>query len=740
MSCPGRFRANGCFLAADENLPRKFGKYTLIRHLATGGMAEIYLALHRAMQGFEKLVVIKRILPQYCQNEEFIHMFLAEARIAATLNHANIIQIFDVGSVGRDYFIAMEYVHGEDLRSIVGQMRKKAYKTFPLEMALGVTRGLLEGLGYAHDHKGLDGEPLNIVHRDISPQNTIVTFQGEVKIVDFGIASAALKELSSESKSEQGALRGKFPYMSPEQCRSLPLDRRSDLFSVAIMLYELTTGRRLFKGKNELDTLRRIVELPYPKPSDHRKDYPEDLERIVMKGLARDPAERYADAREMLEDIGEHIRNRQLKVSALDMSRFMEGLFEEKLAIQREQMKEGKKLADVIAEQEEEELTDEDFLDMANLPQSAMTPGARAVDASQLSGAWAAPPARKRTSPAIFAVIAVLLLAVGGLGAFFGHGVLKARRDAKLLVGVLEVASVPPGAAVWVDGERRSGRTPATIDGLKLGVGYEVKVTMDGFKPFEKTVELTTQAPRFVLEAPLVALAAEGDGVIKIVAKPADALVIFDGHAQKERGTATITGVKPGVPHSLLVQSEEHVDFTDTIRVKAGEVKEISVSLEQRPLGADEFLLVLTTTPEGASVQVDGKSLEGVTPLKKRFPFKKTLGVIVKLARYKDESKTIEPEKGKAFELVVELKKKKKEGGDDVGVTAPAGAPGKLVMDSEPWANVSIPGVGKFVTPFSTSIPAGTYKVSLSNPGGLSKTITVKVGPGETVRKKVDLK
>ncbi|MBW2264145.1 MAG: serine/threonine protein kinase, partial [Deltaproteobacteria bacterium] len=578
----------------DENLPRRFGKYTLIRHLATGGMAEIYLAIHRSIQGFEKLVVIKRILPRYSEDDEFIRMFLAEARIAATLNHPNIIQIFDVGSVHKDYFIAMEYVHGEDLRSVVGAMRKAGYKEFPPEMALGVVRGLCKGLSYAHDHKGLDGEPLNIVHRDISPQNTIVTFPGEVKIVDFGIARAAMKDM----KDEKGALRGKFPYMSPEQCRGRDLDKRSDLFSVAIMLFELTTGRRLFKGKNELDTIKRIVEKEYPRPTQLRKDYPPDLESIVMKGLARDRDERYADAREMGEALDEYIRDQKLKVSALEMSRFMEDLFKEKLAEQRELMKEGKKLADIVAEQEAEEITEMDFLDMTNIPTTGGTPGAMSVTSS---GVMHVAP-RKKTSPLVFVVIALLVLAVGGLGTFLGLGVLKARRNAALSIGVVQVETTPAKASVWVDGQKQGQATPTRVEKLMPGIEYVFKITKDGYEPFEKTVMLTKENPKFSLKAALVALAAVGDGVLKVSGKPRDAVIIFDGKEQEKRGKVTLTGVKPGAPHTLLVQHPEFEDFSETVRLKAGEVKALSFDLKPRPLADDEFLLAVETDPEGAAV------------------------------------------------------------------------------------------------------------------------------------------
>jgi serine/threonine-protein kinase len=662
-------------------------------------------------------------------------MFLAEARIAATLNHPNIIQIFDVGSVHKDYFIAMEYVHGEDLRSVVGAMRKAGYKEFPPEMALGIARGLCKGLSYAHDHKGLDGEPLNIVHRDISPQNTIVTFPGEVKIVDFGIARAAMKDM--EGEKEKGALRGKFPYMSPEQCRGLDLDQRSDLFSVAIMLFELTTGRRLFKGKNEIDTIKRIVEKEYPRPTQLRKDYPPDLESIVMKGLARQRDERYADAREMGEALDDYIRDQKLKVTALEMSRFMEELFKDKLAEQRELMKEGKKLADIVAEQEAEEITEMDFLDMTNIPTTGGTPGAMSVTSSGVI--HVAP--RKKTSPVVFAVIALLVLAVGGLGTFLGLGVLKARRQAALSIGVVQVETSPAKAAVWVDGQKQGKATPTKVEKLMVGIEYVFKITKDGYEPFEKKVTLSKENPKFSLKADLVALSAVGDGVLNVSGKPRDAVIIFDGKEQEKRGKVTLTGVKPGAPHTLLVQHPEFEDFSETVRLKAGEVKKLSFDLKPRPLADDEFLLDLETSPEGATVKLDGEEVKGKTPIKKRLTWKRGIELLVEMAKHKKHTETLKPKKGKPLLVKLELVKKKKGGGGGGGGGGGAvtGGKGKLVLDSQPWANVAIPGVGKFVTPFQTALPSGKYKVTLTNPGGLKKVIKITVGPGETVRKKVKL-
>src|SRR5580692_1432614 len=176
-----------------DALPRRFGKYTLLRKIATGGMAELFLAIQKSVAGFEKLIVIKRILPAQNRDREFIEMLLNEARVAATLSHPNVVQTFDVGQIDGTYFIAMEHVHGEDLRSIVRQMKKKDVIEFPLEHALSIVLGMCAGLAYAHDKRDLDGTPLHIVHRDISPQNIIVTFTGDVKIVDFGIAKSDAK-------------------------------------------------------------------------------------------------------------------------------------------------------------------------------------------------------------------------------------------------------------------------------------------------------------------------------------------------------------------------------------------------------------------------------------------------------------------------------------------------------------------------------------------------------------------
>ncbi len=307
--------------------PRPFGKYTLLHRLATGGMAELFLALHRSTAGFEKLVVIKRALPIVNHEETFISMLLHEARIAATLSHPNIVQIYDVGQMEGTHFIAMEHVHGEDLRAIQRQLSKQK-GVLPLEHALYVAIGLCSGLSYAHEKCDLAGHPLRIVHRDISPHNVLVSYSGDVKLVDFGVAKSRV-QLGDQTRA--GNIKGKVPYMSPEQALGHPIDARSDVFAIGTTLYELTTGRRLFKGRSDYETLRLVGAATFAPPSSVKRDYPPELEAILMKALTRYPEDRYQSARELQLDLERFVHAAHLYTSALSLSAFMHGLFGDKL-------------------------------------------------------------------------------------------------------------------------------------------------------------------------------------------------------------------------------------------------------------------------------------------------------------------------------------------------------------------------------------------------------------------------
>lgn len=268
----------------------RVGRYEVIGPLARGGMAEILLARSSGVEGFERTVVLKRILPQLAHEHEFVRMFLDEARIAATLHHPNIVQVLDVLATDDSYVIAMEYLHGADLGRVVRAAAQRG-EQIPLELVLLIISEVCGGLHYAHERTA-DGRPLDIVHRDVSPQNIIVTYEGAVKLVDFGIAKATQRL----NETLHSTLKGKLSYMSPEQVRARPIDRRSDVFSLCVVLWELLASRRLYAGASEYDILRQIVERDAPLPE---RELPPELVAILRKGLARDRDDRFSTALEL---------------------------------------------------------------------------------------------------------------------------------------------------------------------------------------------------------------------------------------------------------------------------------------------------------------------------------------------------------------------------------------------------------------------------------------------------------
>ena len=305
---------------------RDIGKYRVVRRLAVGGMAEIYLAQSRGIEGFAKYVVLKRILPQYANSDTFVKLFLNEARVTASLDHSNIASVYDIGAVDGVYFFAMEYLHGEDLGHVLREMVSRRER-IPLEHALTIGVGVAAGLHAAHEKKGTDGKPLGIVHRDVSPSNVVVTFDGGVKLVDFGVA----KLTAQADLTRTGTLKGKVSYMSPEQCNNDPIDRRSDVFALGVLLYELTTQTRLFRGESEAATLKLVLDARIPPPSSRVSDYPPELEAIVMRSLAREREQRHSTTRELQLALEGVARSHGLVTSAAALGEWMTRSFGPKL-------------------------------------------------------------------------------------------------------------------------------------------------------------------------------------------------------------------------------------------------------------------------------------------------------------------------------------------------------------------------------------------------------------------------
>ncbi len=304
--------------------PLVFGKYQLIELLARGGMAEVYKAKSHGVEGFEKILVIKRILHEHSSNPKFVEMFIHEAKLAVSLSHANIVQVFDLGRADDSYFIAMEYVAGSDLSTVLKRGRRFG-RPLPRELAIFVAAEVAKGLDYAHRRRDAMQRPLHIVHRDISPHNVLISLEGEVKLTDFGIAKA---RTTVEPKTEAGVLKGKYAYMAPEQARGEPITPRTDLFALGTLLYEAIAGKNPFQGDSTYDTLKR-VRAGWARPlSEAVHGVPDDLSDAVSRAMAPIPDDRYESAGQMYQDLVQLLYAAGRRVGAPDVAAYMDSLQE----------------------------------------------------------------------------------------------------------------------------------------------------------------------------------------------------------------------------------------------------------------------------------------------------------------------------------------------------------------------------------------------------------------------------
>jgi serine/threonine protein kinase len=635
---------------ADISAGSRLGKYEILKRLATGGMAEIFLARVSGLPGFHKMVVIKRILPQLATKSDFIEMFLDEARIAATLQHPNVVQMYDVGVVDGNYFIAMEYLHGEDVRSLMKQIRHNGEK-LPLEHALNIIIGIASGLHYAHEKVGFDGKPLHIVHRDVTPQNLIVTYEGGVKLLDFGIAKAS----NRFGETRFGTLKGKVPYMSPEQCRGEPLDRRSDVFSLGIMLYELTLGKRLYKGASDFEILKQIVEGTIVTPHELDPAYNPALERIVMRALEKDREQRYQTAREMQLDLETLVREARLYVSPIALQQFMEHVFGNKIEAWREAQSQGRTLGDHL-----QELTP-----IADEEESGEVSEERAREAERAAAERAA--LLKQFD------VEIPTTAFPSLGAEPDKGAPSAVSTSSL------------------DALRRPQRRWLPL--LCVAVGVAMLAGVASWKLRRKPLAPPKATPTVVARPatptppPVKSAVAPQLGIAKVRTTPAGATLYLDGKRLDGASPLTIDGIQANAEHVLLAQLDGFGDELAHFTLTPSQVLPLEVKLARLPAGKrparpkDPAHLVARPAPVAAGAQ--GRSAAG-------------------------EPTRLDGE-------------------------------GTLVLASSPWCNVRIDGVDKGPTPLSVKLPAGKHTVVLTNPEfKITRTLPVLVLPNDTIRKRLD--
>jgi serine/threonine protein kinase len=302
------------------------GRYRVVDEIGVGGMASVHLARMDGPGGFQKWVAIKRIHPHLVEDESFVNMFLDEARVAARISHPNVATVFELGKHEDTYWIAMEYLHGEPLREVMRRTEELG-QPMPPEIACRVIADAAEGLHSAHELLGKNGEKLGLVHRDVTPHNLFVTYDGSTKVVDFGIA----KFSSRMANTRAGTLKGKLAYMSPEQVAGEPIDRRTDVFALGVVLWELTTGQRLFRMESDLDTLAKVQECNVPRPSTIVRGYPIDLEKIVMKALAKTKNERYRTSREFSRALQSLLMRRGLFIASDEVAAYMTSVFGDRI-------------------------------------------------------------------------------------------------------------------------------------------------------------------------------------------------------------------------------------------------------------------------------------------------------------------------------------------------------------------------------------------------------------------------
>jgi serine/threonine protein kinase len=473
----------------------RFGKYLLIGEIAAGGMAEVFLAVHQGMEGFIKAVVIKRVLPHLASNPEFMRMFVDEARLEARLEHPNIVRTYEFGEVGGQYFTAMEYLPGEDLSKVLKTLAVSK-QVMPVHITTGIVSQLCTGLHFAHQFTDVDGRPLNLVHRDVNPANIIITFGGEVKIIDFGVAKS-----TASVETLTGTIKGKIAYMPPEQLLGRDVDHRADIFSAGVVLWEMLTGKRLFWRNTDAATLYAIMNDPIPPPSTLRSDIPLELDRIVARAVARAPADRFDTAEQMacaLDDFMAHTPRFEARL----LGARMEELFGSTRAEAKRSIAQTRSLTRNISSvmklrsQVRADLAER--LDATVLSQDSTTKhGSRrrhpavnqltlAAEGSELPVAATGHP---RLHRGLLSVLTIAMLACIAAGLAYTTSRSDDKRGARPTQSAIRIESTPPGAAIFAAGEPTGLQTPTTLTGI-TGKQLSVRLELANYAPSAKVIEV----------------------------------------------------------------------------------------------------------------------------------------------------------------------------------------------------------------------------------------------------------
>lgn len=653
--------------------PRPFGKYFLTDRIAVGGMAEIYKAKTFGVDGFEKNLAIKKILPNYSNDKEFITMLIDEAKLVVNLSHPNIVQIYDLGCVGSDYFISMEFINGVNLRELMNRGLELNQKV-PEEICLYIMAEICKGLDYAHSKLGPDGQPLHIVHRDVSPHNILVSFEGEVKIVDFGIAKAAL----NVSQTQLGALKGKVTYMSPEQAVGKPIDHRTDIFSCGIVLYEILTGERLFSGESQLAVLNQIKQARLTF-TDLKSKMPEGIAKIVAKALAHNVNERYQSASDMQVDITRYLYSHyhdfsprklnellakwygSMQTSSPEVSQEELPKYDEKSAVlnsmkeqinivhrktaEDEMLPETLRVGEVepsqfikqlhshksaqlsqsglkhFAEEDEptvkksiEEITERSLPQVSQINKQSQDGGI-----GEESGIVGQSVKEKVEQQAlthqfepkkfILGIIVSVLLVLASV--YFIYW--KASEDAvEQIVTVqtasIKVASYPPQAKIYLNGEETKLLTPTVVDDLKLGEEYELSLIKDGYEPVLTNIVLDSDHP-LPLYFELGKIQSDSY-TVTIYSEPKGAEVYINKQPTGKKTPADFENFRVGRKYELVLKHDDYHDYHLPFESAVAKDQVVDVSMQK----LSKAQIQVNSQPAGAKIFLNGKNTGFMTP------------------------------------------------------------------------------------------------------------------------------
>jgi len=539
---------------ADAGALPSFGpRWAGIKKLAEGGMAEVFLVRDTATAP-QRLCVIKRILPGMAKNPDYTRMFHDEARIASMMTHPNVVKVFETGRSPQGPFIVMEYLAGQDLHDVVIRARRKGL-FLPWDFAVGLLCEAAEGIGYAHQLTGPDGKPLQIVHRDLTPSNLFVTWDGVVKVLDFGIARAEHRL----AKTQAGMVKGKAQYLAPEQITGRPLDGRVDQFALAVVLYQLLAGRPMFDQDNELACLHAILEGVRPRVRDRRDDVPAAIDEVISRATRVDPAERFPSMKEFRDAL---LALLGVAVTREDLSSRLRELFAGEFEAHAELM--GR-----LATAGTEELRT--LYDRAHPPEGGEA-------GSNARTELIAEPRRAPRPPRLKLVGATIagLVLLAGLGA-----AVTRRGPAAAPEGLITLRSDPPGAAVSLDGKATTWSTPVVLDHLPLGT-HRLRLTHPERGPYERDVTLSAAEPAPMLDVMLP----PQPGPLSLRMEPTNARVRVDGAELVLKGGEGALAELAAGRHRIVVEAEDHAPRTIDAEITAGETTELEVSLDE--LGGPE--------------------------------------------------------------------------------------------------------------------------------------------------------